>query len=274
MYISNYKEDSMSNDKYLKTIIIERFKGDENVEVDDVTIEESRISVYLNETKAISMMCIPKDQDAHAIGFLMSENVISDIEDIKSLTVSEDGLRIDISASINESSLQNLYKEKTLTSGCGGGVTGTVAGELTIPFNQTNFKIKPETIYKEVKEFYRDSELYNLTGCVHKAMIYLENGLTITAEDIGRHNAIDKAVGKCKLGKIDTSKSVLFVSGRLSSEMVTKAVMHKVPIVISRTAPTHLGVKTAHEHGITLIGFARGKKMNVYTHSGRIDARV
>jgi len=264
----------MSNNKYLKTIIIERFRGDENIEIDDVTIEESRISVYLNETKAISMMCIPKDQDAHAIGFLMSENVISDIEDIKSLTVSSDGLRIDISASVNENSLQNLYKEKTLTSGCGGGVTGTVAGELTIPFNQTNFKIKPETIYKEVKEFYRDSELYNLTGCVHKAMIYLENGQTVTAEDIGRHNAIDKAVGKCKLEKIDTTKSVLFVSGRLSSEMVTKAVMHKVPIVISRTAPTHLGVKTAHEHGVTLIGFARGKKMNVYTHSGRIDARV
>jgi len=264
----------MSNNKYLKNIIIERFSGDENIEIDDVTIQESRISVYLNDTKAISMMCIPKDQDAHAIGFLMSENVIEGIDDIKELIVSEDGLRIDISANINEHSLQNLYKEKTLTSGCGGGVTGTVAGELSIPFNQTNFKIKPETIYKEVKEFYRDSELYNLTGCVHKAMIYLEDGHTVTAEDIGRHNAIDKAVGKCKLNKIDTTKSVLFVSGRLSSEMVTKAVMHKVPIVISRTAPTHLGVKTAHEHGITLIGFARGKKMNVYTHSGRIDARV
>ena len=261
----------MSNSKYLKTIVIEKFAGNESVEVEDVTIQESRMSVFLNDTKAISMMCIPKDQDAHAIGFLMSENVINGVEDIIDLKISDEGLRVDITANINEDSLQNLYKEKTLTSGCGGGVTGNVAGSLEIPFNQTNFKIKPDTIYTEVKEFYRDSELYNLTGCVHKAMIYLEDGTTVTAEDIGRHNAIDKAVGKCKLNKIDTVKSVLFVSGRLSSEMVTKAVMHRIPIVISRTAPTHLGVKTAHDHGITLIGFARGKKMNVYTHSGRID---
>jgi FdhD protein len=102
-------------------------------------------------------------------------------------------------------------------------------------------------------------------------MIYLLDGTTITAEDIGRHNAIDKVVGKCKLQELDTTKSILFVSGRLSSEMVTKAVMHKIPIVVSRTAPTYLGVQTAHNHGLTLIGFARGKKMNLYTHSGRID---
>jgi len=262
----------MSNNKYLKTIIIEKFSGDETVEVDDVTIQESRLNVYLNDTKAISMMCIPKDQEAHAVGFLMSENIINGVDDIKEMKISDEGLRIDISASINDKSMKNLYKEKTLTSGCGGGVTGTVAGELEIPFNQTSFKITPHTIYTEVKEFYRDSELYNLTGCVHKAMLYFQDGKTVTAEDIGRHNAIDKAVGKCKLDKIDTTKSVLFVSGRLSSEMVTKAVMHRIPIVISRTAPTHLGVKTAHEHGITLIGFARGKRMNVYTHSGRVDA--
>ncbi len=133
-------------------------------------------------------------------------------------------------------------------------------------------KVKPETILSEIKQFYEDSELYLLTGCVHKAMLYLEDGTTVTAEDIGRHNAIDKVVGLCKLDGLDTTKSVLFVSGRLSSEMVVKAVMHKIPIVVSRTAPTHLGVKTAHTHGITLIGFARGRKMNIYTHSGRVIA--
>jgi FdhD protein len=178
---------------------------------------------------------------------------------------------LDVKAKIDENSLQNLYKEKTLVSGCGGGVTGNIEGSLEIPFNQTAFKIKPETIYTEVKKFYQESELYNLTGCVHKAMIYLLDGTTVTAEDIGRHNAIDKAIGKCKLQGLDTTKSILFVSGRLSSEMVTKAVMHKIPIVVSRTAPTYLGVQTAHKHGLTLIGFARGKKMNLYTRSGRID---
>ena len=261
----------MDNAKYLKTVVIDKLIENEAHEVEDVTIEEARLNLFLNGEKAISMMTIPKDQDAHAIGFLMSENVISSIDDIEELKVSDDGLRVDVKAKIDEASLQNLYKEKTLVSGCGGGVTGNVEGSLEIPFNQTAFKITPETISREVKIFYQESELYNLTGCVHKAMIYLLDGQTITAEDIGRHNAIDKVMGKCKLQKLDTTKSVLFVSGRLSSEMVTKAVMHRIPIIVSRTAPTYLGVQTAHKHGITLIGFARGKKMNLYTHSGRID---
>ncbi|WP_321778573.1 formate dehydrogenase accessory sulfurtransferase FdhD [Sulfurimonas sp.] len=260
----------MPNSKYLKTIIIDRVNGDEITEVEDVTIEEARLTVYLNDEKIISMMCIPKDQIAHTIGFLMSENVISNVDDIQDIKLSEDGLRVDIQAAVDTDSLQNLYKEKTLVSGCGGGITGNVAGDLEIPFNQTSFVISPQTISSEVKKFYADSELYKLTGCVHKAMLFLEDKSVVTAEDIGRHNAIDKVVGKCKICKLDTTKSVLFVSGRLSSEMVVKAVMHRIPIIVSRTAPTYLGVQTANIHGITLIGFARGKRMNIYTHQGRI----
>lgn len=260
----------MDNVRYLKKIIIDKVSGDEIKEVEDITIEEARLNVFLNGEKAISMMCIPIDQKAHALGFLMSENVITSMNDLEEITLSEDGLRVDIKAAVDESSLDNLYKEKTLVSGCGGGVTGNIAGSLEIPFNQTSFVVSPKVISREVKIFYAESELYVLTGCVHKAMLFLEDGSTITSEDIGRHNAIDKVVGKCKLQGLDTTKSVLFVSGRLSSEMVVKAVMHKIPIVVSRTAPTHLGVTTAHTHGVTLIGFARGKKMNIYTHSGRV----
>lgn len=263
----------MDNIKYLRTVVIDKLIEDKATLVEDVTIQEARLNLYLNGQKAISMMTIPKDQEAHAIGFLMSENVLSSIDDIKEVILSDDGLEVRIEAKINEESLQNLYKEKTLVSGCGGGVTGNIEGSIEIPFNQISFKIKPQIILDEIKIFYKDSQLYNLTGCVHKAMIYLLDGTTITAEDIGRHNAIDKVVGKCKLKGLDTRKSVLFVSGRLSSEMVTKAVMHKIPIVVSRTAPTFLGVQTAHNHGLTLIGFARGRKMNIYTHQGRIDVQ-
>ena len=124
------------------------------------------------------MMCIPIDQKAHAIGFLMSENVISSIDDVDDITISEDGLRVDIKAAVDEDSLTNLYKEKTLVSGCGGGVTGNIAGQVQIPFNQTKFVISPEVISSEIKQFYQDSELYMLTGCVHKAMLYLEDGST------------------------------------------------------------------------------------------------
>lgn len=262
----------MEKRAYLKEILIEKVNDGVREDFDDITILEARMSVYLNGEKAISMMCIPMHQEAHAVGFLMSEGVIASVDDIQDISISQEGLRVDVQANINEQNLKNLYKEKTLVSGCGGGVTGNVDDSvMKIDFLQDDFHIGAATISEEIKRFYKESELYNLTGCVHKAMLYLEDGTSLEAEDIGRHNAIDKAVGQARLQKKDTRHAVLMVSGRLSSEMVIKAVMHKIPVVVSRTAPTYLGVKTAHDHGLTLIGFARGKKMNIYTHGGRID---
>ena len=256
--------------EYLKSIWIEKVIGSEVHATEDVVILEARVSIFLNGQKAISTMCIPKDQEAHAVGFLMAEGVIKRVEDIASLQLKADGLEVHIAASIDEQNLQNLYKEKTLVAGCGGGVTGQTADQVKVPFIDTPLKVGVDHIRTTVSRFYDESELYRLTGCVHKAMLAFEDGTTIEAEDIGRHNAIDKVAGKSRLEALPVERSVLIVSGRLSSEMVIKAVMHRIPVVISRTAPTFLGVKTAQEHGVTLIGFARGQKMNLYTHSARI----
>ncbi len=100
-------------------------------------------------------------------------------------------------------------------------------------------------------------------------MLVLENQALI-AEDIGRHNAIDKVMGKAAMQGINPSNAILFVSGRLSLEMVVKAVMHNIPIIVSKAAATYMGIKAAHQTGITLIGFARENRANIYTHSGRI----
>lgn len=256
----------------LKTIYIEKYDDGTMEGIEDVTILESRVSFYLNGEKVISTMCIPIDQEAHAIGFLMSEGVIGGIKDLRSLTLSEDGLSVYVEANINENNLKHLYKEKTLVSGCGGGVTGNTENSVEVAFNTSDFSVPGGKILDSIAKFYKESELYRLTGCVHKAMLLFEDGAEITSEDIGRHNAIDKVAGKSRLEGRDIERAILMVSGRLSSEMVIKAVMHRIPIVVSRTAPTFLGVKVAQTHGTTLIGFARGRKMNIYTHSSRIIA--
>ncbi len=256
----------------LKTIYIEKYDDGIMEGIEDVTILESRVSFYLNGEKVISTMCIPIDQEAHAIGFLMSEGVIGGIADLRSLTLSEDGLSVYVEANINENNLKHLYKEKTLVSGCGGGVTGNTENSVEAAFNTSDFSVAGGKILDSIAKFYKESELYRLTGCVHKAMLLFEDDAEITSEDIGRHNAIDKVAGKSRLEGRDIERAILMVSGRLSSEMVIKAVMHRIPIVVSRTAPTFLGVKVAQTHGTTLIGFARGRKMNIYTHSSRIIA--
>lgn len=255
----------------LKTLVIEKITRDGYVIAEeDFIISEERIDFYLNGNKLISVMSIAKDQDAHIVGFLMSEGVLEDVSDIVSLRISDDGLAVFIEAKINEENIKNLFKEKTLTTGCCVGVTGNIEDRIVKEFNKTKQTYDATELFDRVEEFYDESELFKKSGCVHKAKLVLSNGSSIEAEDIGRHNAIDKTIGKAKLMRADMKDAYLIVSGRLSMEMVVKCVMHKIPMVISKAAPTHLGIKSAQLHGVTLIGFARGGRMNVYTHSSRI----
>ncbi|MDA3966593.1 formate dehydrogenase accessory sulfurtransferase FdhD [Helicobacter sp. WB40] len=236
---------------------------------EDSVIQEERIAFFLNNQKLLSVMSLPKDQESHIVGFLLSEGVIDNVDQISSIKVSENGLSVNIEANIDKSKLDGLFKEKTLTSGCCVGVAGNLEENVIEKFVNTNYKVSTNRIFELLRQFEQSSELFNLTGCVHKAMLVLEYQ-TLISEDIGRHNAIDKVMGKAALNKLDKTDSILFVSGRLSLEMVIKAVMHNIPIVVSKAAATYMGVKAAQETGVTLIGFARGNNANVYTHSGRI----
>lgn len=235
----------------------------------DFIIKEERVSFYLNGVKIISTMCLPNDQDAHILGFLFNEGVIEKYSDVKSIKIANDGLRVFMEAKINEANITNLYHEKTLTSGCCVGVSANFEGRILQKFVSSKARFSLESLSKKIAEFERESELFNLTGCVHKVMIFCENRAFVS-EDIGRHNALDKAIGKAIMASADLSSAVLIVSGRLSMEMVIKCAMSGIPLVISRAATTALGIKSALKLGITLIGFARNGKMNIYTHKGRI----
>lgn len=236
---------------------------------DDVVAEE-RIAFYLNGEKLLSVMSIPREQDFHFIGFLISEGVIRDIADIKSLEIAKDGKSVYMQADIKSDNLKNLFREKTLTSGCCVGVAGNLEGHIVECFVDSPLQISCRDLFTYLREFEKPSALFSKTGCVHKAMLLI-NKTCLICEDIGRHNAIDKVMGRARMQGFDTSQAVLYVSGRLSLEMVIKAVMHNIPIIISKAAATLMGVKAALETGVTLVGFARGDKANVYTHSGRIN---
>lgn len=235
----------------------------------DCVIDEERVSFYLNGQKLLSVMSLPQEQDAHIVGFLLSEGVLDSVSQIKSLQIANDGLSVSIQADINESKLQHLHKEKTLTSGCCVGVSGNFDGEIIEKFIATPMKVSIECIFALLDKFNEPSALFLQTGCTHKAMLVCGRKILIS-EDVGRHNAIDKVIGKARLGGIDIKESILIVSGRLSMEMVIKAAMNDVPMVISRAATTKLGIKSAQILGITLMGFARGKSLNIYTHPSRV----
>ncbi|MFW2569046.1 formate dehydrogenase accessory sulfurtransferase FdhD [Aliarcobacter butzleri] len=253
-----------------KKIIVDKFYKDNFESFEDYVIKDEKIDFYLNGEKLISVMSIKEYQDAHIVGFLLSEAVISTLDDIKSLKISEDGLSVFVEADISNIAYENLFKQKTLTSGCCVGVTGNAEKTFDCAFISTQYSLKSSEILSYMSEFNKYSKLFDDTGCVHKARIVLKDGTFFEAEDIGRHNAIDKVIGLVTLERKNLKESILYVTGRLSNEMVVKCVMHKIPIVVSKAAVTFEGIKAANEHGVTLIGFAREHRMNVYTHSGRV----
>ena len=164
-----------------------------------------------------------------------------------------------------------IFHKKTITSGCGRGITFTDTASLkNLPPNKTLITVSPEEIQNLLKEFRSISELFMQTGGVHSAALADRQKIHLFAEDIGRHNAVDKLIGKAFLEGIPVEDKILLSSGRISGEIMTKVIRNRLPIMISRTAPTCMAITYAEDHGITLIGFARGNRMNIYTHPQRV----
>ena len=136
---------------------------------------------------------------------------------------------------------------------------------------EDSFKIDVEKLFSLFKDFQKKSELYKSTGCIHCAALADSENIIFLAEDIGRHNAVDKVIGYALLNEITLRNKVLLISGRISSEMVLKAGKWKIPVIVSRSAPTSLAITLAEKIGLTVIGFLRGKRCNIYTHSQRVN---
>lgn len=130
----------------------------------------------------------------------------------------------------------------------------------------------PEIILTGMDELLRQQELYRSTRGVHCSMLTDGEGISLLAEDIGRHNTLDKLAGRLLLEKPALKRRLVFTTGRISSEMLQKSARLGASTVVSRTSPTALSVRLAEEMGITIIGYARRNQFNVYTHAGRLQA--
>jgi len=121
-----------------------------------------------------------------------------------------------------------------------------------------------------MRDFNKRSELFLNTGGVHSVALGTDEGILLFHEDVGRHNAMDKTIGEASLKNIELFDKTVLTSGRVSSEMLIKAAKGQIPVIVSRSAPTDLAVELANNLGITIIGFARGQRMNIYSNPGRV----
>jgi FdhD protein len=237
-------------------------------EVLDLVAVETRVSIAVNGRNVLGLYCTPTMVRELVVGLVHNEGLIEGEWCAERISmVYGDEIKVDI-----PSSGKVFEGERTVTSGCAGGIklVRERPGEKIVD----NVAFHLGAIKKLYREFQQKSDSYRMTGGVHSAALSDAERMLIFSEDIGRHNAVDKAIGYCLLENIPFKGKMMMVSGRLSSEIILKCARCAIPVLISRAAPTTLAVKTAEAAGLTLIGFMRGERMNVYTGMQRIMLEV
>ncbi|MEM3696878.1 MAG: formate dehydrogenase accessory sulfurtransferase FdhD [Candidatus Bathyarchaeia archaeon] len=233
--------------------------------------EEKPLHIFLNKTHYATILCSPSNLKELAIGHLLSEGILKSIEEIEEVNLKNENCHVKIKSHINvEKRLKlSMHFSRIITSACGTSFAYPFSGK--IPKINSNLKVKAETILNSVKNLNFIAETFRKTGGVHAAAIYKNNGEIVAfAEDVGRHNAVDKVIGMAALNKTDFSLCFLALSGRLTGDMVLKAARVGLPIVASLAAALDSGIAIAKDVGLTLIGFVRGNRINIYSFSERV----
>ena len=257
-----------------KMIQIEQIKDGVMEKKEDPVVMEYPLTVYLNGEEFITLLCSPSSEDNLkylALGFLISEGMILDKSNVRKVTVEESVGHIHIELSNKIDLKQKLYGKRTVTTGCGKGtVFYNVLDSLGSKKIQGDIQYEYQHILDLSKELNQQSGLFKETGGVHFCALCDQEKVLLFHEDIGRHNALDKIIGEAFSKDVSLEGKMLVTSGRLSSEMIIKAAKKAIPVIVSRSAPTELSVNIAKDLDITLIGFARGNRMNIYHGSKRV----
>jgi len=237
----------------------------------DVVAKEFPVTLILNDQELVTLLCSPTDLRYLAIGFLSSEGLLKNKDEIKKIMVDDLRGMVRVETEEDKEFANELIFKRLITSGCGRGASFYSATDVEeLVKVESQIAISVVEVFDLVKKFQHCSQIYRATGGVHSAALCDRKSILVFSEDIGRHNAIDKIFGKCLLEDISTDNRVIITSGRITSEILHKVSKRGVPIIISISAPTNLGVRIADSLGITLVALVRGKRMNVYTNDWRI----
>ncbi len=248
-----------------KTIQITRVREGQIEEAEDLIAIEKKVRISVNGQNVLNLYCSPVMIREFIVGVIYNEGLISGEWCADRISIVHGD---DILVDIPSAGTVNTSVERTITSGCAGGISLMKGLPQRILDDGSQFGLG--AIREVFREFQKKSEVYRITGGVHSAALTDGRTMLAFAEDIGRHNAVDKVIGYAILENIALGGKMLLASGRLSSEIALKCSRCGIPVLVSRAAPTSLAVEIADQTGLTMIGFVRGDRMNIYTGRQRI----
>ena len=238
----------------------------------DYVAEEKPLHIFLNRTHYATILCSPSNLKELAVGHALSEGIVKSVEEIEKISFKGEGVcyvKLKLNIDLEKRLKLSNHFSRIIFSACGSPSPYQPTPRL--PKIKSSLEVKAETILNCVSRLNSIAETFRKTGGVHAAAIYKADGTLVTfAEDIGRHNAVDKVIGIGALNKTNFSECFLALSGRLTGDIVLKAARVGLPMVASLAAAIDSGITIAKDVNLTLIGFVRGKRINIYNYPERI----
>ncbi len=242
-----------------REIPIIRYNRGDVQSLNDPVIEENWIDLYLNGRFLTGTPVIDKELDEFVYGFLFMEGYLKPGERIK-IARKPDGIYAELSREVEIRTVKELVD-------C---AYSKIVFKEDIKKVELARQIEAETVVSLMHEFQKLPSVYHETGGVHMAAFAGVSGIEYWSDDISRRNAVDKTIGKLFLDNRSIPEGIMLSSGRISSDIVLRLIRLNIPVILSVSAPTVKGVELAREYGITVCGFARGKRFNIYSHPDRI----
>lgn len=236
--------------------------GKETLEIEEIISDDQEIKVIVNKTVIGTFSMSPSHLKEFLIGYLLGEGLLSSKDDITKLEIENKTVEVETDLADFD-----LRRELVMSSDCFGGMRSKI--DLTKKV-ESEYNISKEMVLEASKNLRERSTVWSATGGTHIAAIVNEDNF-IAIEDVSRHVAIDKVVGAAELQGIDFSNSFMFSSGRMPGDMIIKIARVGIPIIASKSAPTSSGYMVGEEANVTIIGFVRGNRFNIYTHPERIS---
>ncbi|HEY5673370.1 MAG TPA: formate dehydrogenase accessory sulfurtransferase FdhD [Malonomonas sp.] len=230
-------------------------------------VDEYPLRLRVNNRELATLVCSPHQLNFLLAGFFRLQGFIDGLDDILSMGVCRE-------YGLAELRVRKELPERlqpTLTSGCGTGITYNLPQNILNPPQLSSRSYQSADLFRIMKELHEQAEQYRNHGGIHSAAIGDATGLLLYAEDIGRHNTLDRLAGEALFKQLDLQDKLLVTSGRISTEMVAKAARLGIGLMASRTSPTGEAIDLCEQAGITLVGYLRGSSMEIYSHPQQLN---
>jgi FdhD protein len=239
------------------------------VKREDRVAVDKLINIFVNGAHFVTLLASPQDIRELTLGHLLGEGVINSLEDIEQLGVR--GTKVDVrtKGGAEPAAAKSL---RVIPTACGASEgTAQLLGKSRVARAKSKAKFEARNISNAFRSLHSAAKVFQRTGGTHAAALFNSSGeMKFCLEDVGRHNAVDKIIGRGAIEGVDFSECFLVSSGRLSADLVIKCARAGVPLVASRAAPLESGILAAEMSGLTLVGFVRGVRLNVYVHPERV----